>query len=166
MQVLKGLHSLICPAFSASNVSAMSWASSTLAVFGFLHCSEFTCEGKFDQNLHLGACCPLRRLLLPCHHIRESVKSTTARSYPSVCAVMALRDYLSQSPTNVNQPPVKFFQWPAFKQTNPHKPPEGQPNPCGLPETSLPPTASALEQSPQLIHSTSHWPSSILLCHP
>ena len=127
----------------------MSWASSTLAVFGFLHCSEFTCEGKFDQNLHLGACCPLRRLLLPCHHtahtpryhhqkvrtdpLRETVKSTTARSYPSVCAVMALRDYLSQSPTNVNQPPVKFFQWPAFKQTSPHQPPEGQPNPCGLP---------------------------------
>ena len=31
----------------------MLWASFTLAFYGFLRCSELTCNGPFDRNVHL-----------------------------------------------------------------------------------------------------------------
>ena len=85
----------------------MLWAAFTLAFFGFLRSSEFTCNDRvFDPTTHL---CVKDVTFIPTTESRNYMikRSKTdhfcngsilalARSTTSICAVMAMKDYVLQ----------------------------------------------------------------------
>jgi hypothetical protein len=90
----------------------MIWAAFTLAYFGFLRCSKFTCPsvGSFVPHLHLSRddICFHPSIENPSHMkvvikasktdtFRQGSLLTIACSSHELCAVQAMRDYLSAS---------------------------------------------------------------------
>ena len=100
----------------------MLWAAFTLAFFGFLRASEFTCNSSsFDPTVHL---C-LRDVTFvpniesPSHMLvfikqsktdpfRKGCTLTIARSTTYICSVMAMRDYLLQCKPAATSPLFTF----------------------------------------------------------
>ena len=120
--VLHRIHSKLQPFQSPDVDSSMLWAAFTLAFFGFLRSSEFTCNGNFDPQSHLArsdiSFHP--NILHPISFdvvikksktdpFRETAKLSIARSYSDVCAVTALQDYMLQTATrDPGQPLFRF----------------------------------------------------------
>ena len=108
--VLQQIYSKLQPFHSQDVDSSMLWAAFTLAFFGFLRSSEFTCNGKFDPHIHLSRAdinfkpnifSPVFLEIIikksKTDPFRETAKLTIARSNSNVCAVTALQDYLLQT---------------------------------------------------------------------
>lgn len=86
----------------------MFWATFTLAFFGFLSCSELTCNGPFDHNIHLTRqditfvpdinnpqhikVCNKNSKRDP---FRQTALVTIAKSRSNICAVSAARELIS-----------------------------------------------------------------------
>ena len=100
----------------------MLWAPFTLAFFGFLHASEFTCNSSsFDPTVHL---CLRDVTFVPnieslshmlvfikqskTDHFRKCCTLTIARFTTSICSVMAMRDYLLQCKPAATSPLFTF----------------------------------------------------------
>lgn len=100
----------------------MLWAAFTLAFFGFLRSSEFTCNGKFDPRTHLSRSdfifnpnifnpnfLEITIKKSKTDSFRERAKLTIARSNSNVCVVTALQDCLLQTyGQSTSQPLFKF----------------------------------------------------------
>ena len=101
----------------------MLWAAFTLAFFGFLRSSEFTCNGLFDPSVHLtsnditlvpNSHSPNLMLV----HIKQSKTDpfqqdhtiTIAKSSSPICSVMAMKVYLLQAQPPSSQPLFAFAQ--------------------------------------------------------
>lgn len=108
--ILGQLYSKLRPFHSSEVDSSMLWAAFTLAFFGFLRSSEFTCSGRSDSHCHLSRSdiCfepniynPISfRILIKkskTDPFRETAKLTIAKSNSNMCAVPSLRDYLLQT---------------------------------------------------------------------
>ena len=118
--VLHRIYSKLQPFHSQAVDSSMLWAAFTLAFFGFLRSSEFTCNGKFDPHTHLSRAdislepnifSPnyLEITIKKSNPFRETAKLTIARSDSKVCTVTALQDYLLQTHgQSTSQPLFKF----------------------------------------------------------
>ena len=101
----------------------MFWAAFTLAFFGFLRSSEFTCNGPFDPSVNF-TCNDITLLPnshSPSHmlvHIKQSKTDTfrqghtltIAKSSSPICSVMAMKDYLLQAQPTSSQPLFAFIQ--------------------------------------------------------
>ena len=127
LTVLHSIHSYLKPEFSHNLNHVMLWAAFTLAFFGFLRSSEFTCNGPFDPSVHL-TCNDITLLPnshSPSHmlvHIKQSKTDpfrqghtlTIAKSSSPICSVMAMKDYLLQAQPTSSQPLFAFVrpkQW-------------------------------------------------------
>ena len=110
----------------------MLWAAFTLAFFGFLRSSEFTCNGPFDPSVHLTS---NDVTLVPNSHspshmlvcikqsktdpFRQGHTITIAKSSSPICSVIAMKDYLLQAQPPSSHPLFAFIQprqW--FTQNN------------------------------------------------
>jgi hypothetical protein len=107
---LEHLHSALRPQFTDSIDNVMLWAAFTLAFFGFLRCSEFTCNSPFDAEYHLS-----RNDIIFHPNIlhaefyevvikrsktdpfRRGCRLTIGSSHNSLCPVRAMKTYLLQS---------------------------------------------------------------------
>ena len=120
--VLHRIYSKLQRFHSQAVDSSMLWAAFTLAFFGFLRSSEFTCNGKFNPHTHLSRadislepyifspnCLEITMKKSKTDPFRETAKLTIARSDSNVCAVTALQDYLLQTHgQSTSQPLFKF----------------------------------------------------------
>ena len=123
LTVLHSIHSHLKPELSHNLNHVMLWAAFTLAFFGFLRSSEFTCHGPFDPSVHL-TCNDITLLPnshSPSHmlvHIKQSKTDpfrqghtiTIAKSSSPICSVMAMKDYLFQAQPTSSQPLFTFIQ--------------------------------------------------------
>ena len=122
IQILISIYNYFQPPQSCNVDHVMLWAAFTLAFFGFLRASEFTCNSSsFDPTVHL---CLRDITFIPNiespNHMLVSIKQsktdpfrkgctlTIARSTTSVCSVMAMRDYLLQCKPAVSGPLFTF----------------------------------------------------------
>ena len=100
----------------------MLWTAFTLAFFGFLRCSEFTCSGTFDITSHMSrsditfqpsifrpSSLEVTIKKSKTDPFPESAKLIIAKSNSMVCAVTALRDYMLQ--TSTQGPAQPLFQF-------------------------------------------------------
>ena len=129
LTVLHSIHSHLKPELSHNPNHVMLWAAFTLAFFGFLRSSEFTCNGPFDPSVHL-TCNDITLLPnshSPSHmlvHIKQSKTDpfrqghtlTIAKSSSPICSVMAMKDYLLQAQPTSSQPLFAFVR----PQQQPH----------------------------------------------
>ena len=112
ISVLNQIYAELKPFHSSDTDSSMLWAAFTLAFFGFLRSSEFTCNGTFDVQSHLtksdisfqpNIFNPKSFVVVikksKTDPFRETARLTIAKSNSNVCAVTALKDYLLQTPT-------------------------------------------------------------------
>ena len=125
--ILNSIFHYFHPPLSCNVDHIVLWAAFTLAFFGFLRSSEFTCNsGIFDPTVHL---CPSDITFIPNiqspNHMFVTIKQsktdpfrqgctlTIARSTDSVCSVMAMRDYLLQRSPAATGPLFMFTngQW-------------------------------------------------------
>ena len=123
LPVLHSIHSYLKPELSYNLDHVMLWAAFTLAFFGFLRSSEFTCNGPFDPSVHLtsnditlvpNSHSPNHMLV----HIKQSKTDpfrqchtiTIAKSSSPICSVMAMKDYLLQAQPPSSQPLFAFIQ--------------------------------------------------------
>ena len=122
IQILISIYNYFQPPQSCNVDHVMLWAAFTLAFFGFLRASEFTCNSSsFDPTVHL--CLRditfISNIESPNHMLvsikqsktdpfREGCTLTIARSTTSVCSVMAMRDYLLQCKAAVSGPLFTF----------------------------------------------------------
>ena len=122
VSVLHSIYYKLKPFHSVDIDSSMLWASFTLAFFGFLRSSEFTCNGKFDIHTHLtrSDITFYPNISNPTHFdivikksktdpFRETAKLTIAKSNSTVCAVTTLQDYILQTPTRQSSQPLFQF---------------------------------------------------------
>ena len=110
IQILQSIFNSYQPHLSCDLNHVMLWAAFTLAFFGFLRSSEFTCNDKvFDPATHL--CLkdvtfvpniePPNYMLVLIKRCKtdpfcNGCTLTLARSTTSICAVMAMKDYVLQ----------------------------------------------------------------------
>ena len=121
--ILKSIFKLLTPSHSLDIDTVMLWAAFSLAFFGFLRCSELTCNGQFDRNVHLTredfAFFP--NIVSPQHMkvrikksktdpFRQTSTITIAGSQSNVCAMAATRDFLLQTPDCSPQSPMFQFK--------------------------------------------------------
>lgn len=112
--VLANIHSYLQPDHSDCLDHVMLWAAFTLAFFGFLRSSEFTCNAPFDPAVHLTAqdITFVPDSQSPTHILvkikqsktdpfRQGHTLTIAKSTSNICSVMAMKDYILQA-----QPPA------------------------------------------------------------
>ena len=110
ISILSEIYAKLKPLHSFDVDSSMLWAAFTLAFFGFLRSSEFTCNGRFDFQSHLTRSDVSfePNIFRPKYFtitikksktdpFRETAKLTIAKSNSNVCAVTALQDYLLQT---------------------------------------------------------------------
>ena len=130
--VLQQIYSKLQPFHSQDVDSSMLWAAFTLAFFGFLRSSEFTCNGKFDPHIHLSRADInfIPNIFSPIFleitikksktdPFRETAKLTIARSNSNVCAVSALQDYLLQTyGQGTSNPLFKFTDGRSLTRTS------------------------------------------------
>ena len=122
ISVLHTIYSKLKPFHSQEVDSSMLWAAFTLAFFGFLRSSEFTCNSKFDPQTHLSRADIIFQPNIFSPNLleitikksktdpfRETAKLTIARSNSNVCAVTALQDYLLQTHGNSTSQPLFRF---------------------------------------------------------
>ena len=114
---------LLTPSHSVDIDTVILWATFSLAFFGFLRCSELTCNGQFDRNVHLTrghiAFFPN---IVSLQHMKVCIKKsktdpfrqtstiTIASSQSNVCAVATRRDFLLQTPDSSPQSPMFQFK--------------------------------------------------------
>ena len=112
LQHLKLFHALLNIANTCNPDSLMLWASMTLAFFGFLRLSELTCNGSFDQYVHLA---PDDISFFPNQHavihmivrikasktdpFRTGITITVGKTDSHICPVSAMLNYLSIRPS-------------------------------------------------------------------
>ncbi|XP_028406820.1 uncharacterized protein LOC114529267 [Dendronephthya gigantea] len=119
---LESLHSALRPQFTDCLDNVMLWAAFTLAFFGFLRCSEFTCNSPFDPECHLS-----RNDIIFHPNIlhaeyydvlikrsktdpfRRGCRLTIGSSRNKLCPVRAMKTYLLQSSSG--QTPRPLFQF-------------------------------------------------------
>ena len=101
----------------------MLWVAFTLAFFGFLRSSEFTCNDPFDLSVHLTS---NDITLVPNSHspshvlvytkesktdlFRQGHTITIAKSTWPICSVMTMKDYLLQAQPPSSRPLFAFVQ--------------------------------------------------------
>ena len=113
LTVLHSIQYYLKPELSYNLDHVMLWAAFTLAFFGFLRSSEFTCYGPFDPSVHLTSndITLVPNSFSPSHMLvrikqsktdpfRKGHTITIAKSLLPICLVMAIKDYLLQA-----QPP-------------------------------------------------------------
>jgi len=122
IQILISIYNYFQPSQSYNVDHIMLWAAFTLAFYGFLRASEFTCNSSsFDPTVHL--CLRditfIRNIESPNHMLvsikqsktdpfRKGCTLTIARSTTSTCSVMATRDYLLQCKSVATGPLFTF----------------------------------------------------------
>ena len=100
-----------------SSDNIMLWAALTLAFFGFLRVSEFTCTERFNPNIHIT---PKDITFLPSKHnpmyiqihlkvsktdpFRSGVTLSIGRTGSHICPVTAMTRYISILPLNLSGP--------------------------------------------------------------
>ena len=147
IQILNSIFSCFQPSLSCNVDHIMLWAAFTLAFFGFLRSSEFTCNGgTFDPTVHL---CSSDITFLPNiespNHMLVTIKQsktdpfrkgctlTIARSTDSVCSVMAMRDYLLQCKPAATGPLFTFSNGKWLSRVSLTKELRSTLQHCGLP---------------------------------
>ena len=121
--ILESIFKLLTPSHCLDIDTVMLWAAFSLAFFGFLRCSELTCNGQFDRNVHLTredfAFFPnivspqqmtVRIKKSKTDPFRQTSTITIASSRSNVCAVAATRDFLLQTPDSFPQSPMFQFK--------------------------------------------------------
>ena len=121
--ILDNFFRLLVPSYSLDIDTIMLWAAFTLAFFGFLRCSELTCNGQFDRNVHLARedITFFPNIMNPKHMQVRIKKSKTdpfhqtalitiAKSHSNICAVTATREFLLQTPEISSQTPLFQFK--------------------------------------------------------
>ena len=121
IQTLSTIHSLLKPELSSNLDHVILWAAFTLAFFGFLRASEFTCNGPFDPDVHLSPqdITLVPNTLAPSHMLVRVKQSKTdpfrqghtlmiAKSTSHICSVMAMKDYLLQGQPSPSCPLFSF----------------------------------------------------------
>ena len=121
--ILDNFFRLLVPSYSLDIDTIMLWAAFTLAFFGFLRCSELTCNGHFDRNVHLPRedITFFPNIMNPKHMqvrikksktdpFRQTALITIAKSHSNICAVTAIREFLLQTPEISSQSPLFQFK--------------------------------------------------------
>ena len=122
-QILTTIHNYLHPALSTNLDHIMLWAAFTLAFFGFLRASEFTCNGAFNPEVHLTSqditfhpdmqSPSLMRVKIKqskTDPFRQGCTLTIAKSTSPICSVMAMKDYILQTQPPANRPLFTFSQ--------------------------------------------------------
>ena len=115
IQILSEISTLLRPAFSEELDTVMLWAAFTLAFFGFLRVSEFTYSSAktflsvkdivFIPNIKTPESLQVRIKQSKTDPFRHGTTLAISKSHSSVCAVIALREYLLQRNTsNIDEP--------------------------------------------------------------
>ena len=130
ISVLCSIYAKLKPFHSLDVDSSMLWASFTLAFFGFLRSSEFTCNGQFDIQTHLSRsrfiCLICLGTFEPTLHsptpfeivikksktdpFQETAKLIIAKSNSTVWVVTALQNYFLRTSTHPSTQPLFQFQ--------------------------------------------------------
>ena len=121
----------------------MLWAAFTLAFFGFLPASEFTCNSSsFDPTVHLclrdvtfvpNIESPSHMLVFIKQSKTDPLTLTIARSTTSICSVMAMRDYLLQCKPAATSPLFTFANGKWLSRASLTKELRSALQGCGLP---------------------------------
>ena len=105
----------LCPETHQDNI--MIWAAFTLAFFGFLRISEFTCSSRFNPNLHLTASdIKFFRSFASPHYMNVEIKASETdpfrksmtlvigKTLQVTCSVNAIKKYLDTIPKSCKGP--------------------------------------------------------------
>ena len=132
IQILQSIFNSYQPHLGCDLNYIMLWAAFTLAFFGFLRSREFTCNDKvFDPETHL---CLKDVTLVPntefSNYMLVLIKRsktdpfshgctlTLARSTTSICAVMAMKDYVLQCQSSSAGPLFTFTSGKLLTRTS------------------------------------------------